>query len=375
VNARVALVHGDNRYDNIARALDLVSAQVDLQGRRQVVIKPNFVSTRRQLAATHVDAVRAVLDFVRARYAGRLVIAEGAALSSTWEGFERFGYLDLANRYAVALMDLNADQVVPVQVYDRRLKPITLRLARTVVESDFRISVGPPKTHDAVIVTLSLKNMIMGSLVNPAVASREDAQRPATLGRLARVTPRFVRESPVAEWAKARLPVGNSSDKLAMHQGYSMINLNLAMLAPWVQPHLAVIDGFQAMEGAGPVDGDPVDWQIALAGTDALAVDSLTTHLMGFDPAEVGYLDYCRRLELGIGEMDRIAVIGDVDPDSVRRRFRPHPTYRQQRDWHLPGVECLPLTPTLSQRERESRLLAWGKMQDESQSAACQSSS
>jgi hypothetical protein len=102
---------------------------------------------------------------------------------------------------------------------------------------------------------------------------------------------------------------------------------------------LAVLDGFQAMEGPGPLNGDLVEWDIALAGTDALAVDSLMAHLMGFDPADIGYLNYCHRLELGRGAINQIEVLGNVAPNSVRRRFRPHPTYKQQCRWSLADIE------------------------------------
>ncbi len=339
MNAQVSLIRGDERYANVAQALEWVADQVSFQGRQRVLIKPNFVSTHRQLAATHVDAARAVLDFVRARYAGPLTLAEGSALSSTWEGFDRYGYRALVDRYDVDLVDLNADQAVPIQVYDRRLRPQTLRLARTVVESDLRISVGPPKTHDVVIVTLSLKNMVMGSLVNRTVTDCPGAGRPSPLRRLGRRLPQALRQTRLVQVLKARLPLGGGSDKMAMHQGYPVINLNLAMVAPWVAPHLAVIDGFRAMEGAGPEDGDPLDWRIALAGVDPLAVDSLTARLMGFDPADVGYLSYCRQLGLGVSQPDQIEVLGNVAPEAVRRRFRPHPDYARQRGWHLDGVE------------------------------------
>jgi uncharacterized protein (DUF362 family) len=339
MRASVGLVRGEHRYGNVAQALNLVAEQVAFQGRQRVVVKPNFVSTRHQPAATHVDAVRAVLDFVRARYEGPLSIAEGAALGDTWQGFERFGYRELVKRYDVKLVDLNADQTIPAQVYDRRLKPKTLRLARTLVESDLRISVGPPKTHDVVIVTLSLKNVIMGALVNPVLLTRPGTHRwVAKARRLLRLA--WFRQQ--SRWRLLeRLPVLllDKSDKVSMHQGYPVMNLNLALLGPWVYPHLAVIDGFRAMEGAGPTGGEPVDWRVALAGVDALAVDSLTAWLMGFDPAQIGYLSYCRRLGLGVGELERIDVLGDVDPETVRCSFRPHPTFEQQRAWHLKDVE------------------------------------
>ena len=64
------LVHF-RRYENIIQAVGQIAADVDLSGKQHVLIKPNFVVTHKPLAATHVDAVRAVLDFVRSRYEGR----------------------------------------------------------------------------------------------------------------------------------------------------------------------------------------------------------------------------------------------------------------------------------------------------------------
>ncbi len=337
--ATVSLIQGPDRYDNVRTALDLIADDITFDGRRQVLIKPNFVS-QRQLAATHNDAMRAVLDFVRARYAGPVVIAEGAALVNTWQSFAHFGYEALIAPYDVRLVDLNADDTVFVQVYDRRWKPRTLRLARTVVESDLRISVGPPKTHDTVIVTLSIKNMVMGSLINPMVAARDFSRR-ESLSSLDKLTPQWLRFSALADWAMERMAENNLSDKFAMHQGYPVINLNMAMLAPWVWPHVAVIDGFEAMEGPGPTKGDPVDWRVALAGTDALAVDAFTTSLMGFDPNGIGYLHYCRRLGLGVADFAEIKTIGNIEPEAVRRQFKPHPGYRRQLKWHLEAASQL----------------------------------
>ncbi len=163
--SQVALVRGSDRYNNIVQALNLIEGDIDLGDKKLILIKPNFVSTRRQLAATHVDAVRAVLDWLRPRYDGLITIGEGAATSDTFDGYRNFGYLALAEEYNVRFEDLNQDQWVPIEVYDRNLRPMAVRVARTTVESDFRISVGPPKTHDAVIVTLSLKNIVVGSLI------------------------------------------------------------------------------------------------------------------------------------------------------------------------------------------------------------------
>ncbi len=329
---RIALVQGEKRYENVAQALRLIADQVDLGAARYLLIKPNFVSTCRQIAATHVEAVRALLDFLRARYDGPIVIAEGAAVSNTMEGFRHFGYLPLVEAYDVVLLDLNADETVPVTVYDRRFRPLTLRVARTVVEADYRISVGPPKTHDTVVVTLALKNMVMGALVNPRARGGDGrlVGRPETLRRL--------REMQVLRWqgmAGASGSGDHGSHKMAMHQGYPAINLNLALIAPRVAPHLAVIDGYVGMEGSGPTAGDPVTWRIALAGTNPLAVDWLTTRLMGFDPERVGYLHHLRQMGLW-PDPEAVEVVGNADPEAVTRSFRPHPSTDHQYHWQLP---------------------------------------
>jgi len=231
--------------------------------------------------------------------------------------------------------------VVSVEVRDRRLRPQTLRLARTVVDADLRLSVGPPKTHDAAIVTCSIKNMVLGTLVNRMAATRrspaetKEERRPklSLLPILAKLVPHSWRYSRFAHLVAGRIASNSNSDKFAMHQGYPTINLNIAKLAPWVWPDIAIVDGFQAMEGAGPTQGDPVDWRVALAGTDALAVDSLTASLMGFDPTGIGYLSYCRQMGLGEGDLAAIETLGNVGPADVRRSFRPHPAYEQQRAW------------------------------------------
>lgn len=336
---RVALVRGDSRYDGVARALRTIEDSIDLEDVRRLLIKPNFVSVERQLAATHVDAVRAVLDFVRARYDGAVTVAEGAAVSPTGEGFRRFGYESLVDRYDVDLVDLNADETVAVRIYNRRLRPLTVDLARTAVEADYRISVGPPKTHDVVIVTLSIKNMVMGALVNPGVAGNGGGVLSRTRS-VARLIPDWMRRSGAVEWLKGAI-LGSTwgSSKMAMHQGMRAINLNLAMVAPHVWPHLAVVDGWHGMEGEGPSDGDGVEWRVALAGADSLAVDAVTTELMGFDAERVGYLQYCGELGLGIGALEGIDLTGNIAPADVQKSFKAHPTYGNQLDWCIQGVE------------------------------------
>ena len=331
MKSRVALIKGTKRYDNLAQALALIEDDIDLSDKKRILIKPNFVSTREQLASTHVEAVRAVLDWLRPRHDGPITIGEGAAVSETFDGYRNFGYLDLAEEYNVRFVDLNQDEWTPVQVYDRRLRPMAVRVARITLESDFRISIGPPKTHDAVIVTLSLKNMIVGSLIR--------GRGGGLFQMVGQLLPDRLTNSALAEKAKSHLSTVSRSDKFALHQGYHGLNLNLYSLAKVIAPHLSVIDGFVGMEGSGPSSGTPVDLRVAIASTDFLAADTVATRLMGFDLDEVGYLHYCKLGGLGAGDLNDIEIVGNTTIEECLRPFQPHPTYRQQLQWHLPSVE------------------------------------
>ena len=345
--ARLSLIRGDDRYHNVCAALDALDDQIDLAGRRRVLIKPNFVATDNPLATTHADATRALLDFLRRRYDGPISIAEGPAVGTAAEAFARFGYQELAREYHAELLDLNHDETIGVDARDWRLRPLRLQMARSALESDFRISIGPPKTHDVVIVTLSIKNMVMGTLVS-RFTHAGDSQNGrggdgGAVGRLSKllkgIVPEWVRGLPPAEWAEFRaMSLLEPSDKMKMHQSYPVINLNLALLAPHVMPHLAVLDGYEAMEGNGPTGGTPVPLRVAVAGTDALAVDVLGAALMGFDAREVGYLHYCARLGLGTADLAEIEVVGNATLDECRRSFRPHDRYKRQRRWPSPRV-------------------------------------
>jgi len=285
----VSLVQGDDRYKNIKKALDKIKEEIKkkIQGKQKILIKPNFVSTQRQLAATHKEAVRAILDFLKELTSQKIVIAEGAALGETDEGFRNFGFYEFQKEYNVEFRDLNKDDFVKVKLYDKNLKPLEFKVARTVIESDFRISSALLKTHDSVIVTLTLKNIAVGALLN----------------------------------------------KSDIHQGPKAINLNLAKLAEILHPHLAVVDGLVGMEGEGPVHGDPVEMNLAIAGTDFLAVDALGAYLMGFNPFDVGYIYHCWKKKLGEADVSKIKIVGAENIEKLRKKFKPHSTLKEQLKW------------------------------------------
>lgn len=291
-----------------------------------------MISVERQLAATHVDAVRALLDFLLARTSAEVIIGEGTGTGSagTMVGFKNFGYLSLAQEYDVRLVDLNTDEPVTTHILDVNLRPLSVSLAKTVVDSDFRISICPPKTHDCVVVTASLKNMVMGSLLR---RQNQVVNRFFLYGELFAKKVLGMSSSGRAPTLVANI-TGNN--KIKVHQGYAVMNLNLYKLAKLIPPHLAIIDGLQGMEGEGPVEGEEVKLGMALASTDFVACDSLMASIMGFDISQIGYLYYSWKQGLGQGDISQIDIVGDR---TETRPFKPHPAYEDQPKWQLAGVE------------------------------------
>jgi uncharacterized protein (DUF362 family) len=298
--AVVSLVAEADRGRAVRGALEALgpSLAAALAGAERVLLKPNFVSCRHALAATHVDASRAVLECVRPHVRGEIVIAEGPALGEAAEGFAAYGYRELAEEFGATLVDLNAAAAATLEVFDEEFRPLKVRVARPVLESDFRIAVGPPKTHDAVIVTLSVKNMVMGAVVRT--------------GR----------------------GMGPDDDKWAMHRGPAAMNVNLFLVAREVWPQLGVVDGHVAMEGEGPIYGSAVPWGFAAASLDPLALDYVVCKMMGVEPRDVGYLYYAGRAGWGAFSNEDIDVKGG-DPAALARKLKLHSTAGEQYDWRL----------------------------------------
>ena len=62
--ARVGLSRQGDRRKNVYRALDLVREDVTPKVRQQVMLKPNFLTSKNQLASSHADAMRGAIDFL-----------------------------------------------------------------------------------------------------------------------------------------------------------------------------------------------------------------------------------------------------------------------------------------------------------------------
>jgi len=302
-----ALVKGDTRTDNVLKALKLIEPDIrkGLARKKRVVIKPNMVGTNVQLCASHADCLEGILEFLKPLVKEDIIIAESAAGAPAAEGYENYGYYRLKKKYKVRFLDLDDEPFSIRYAIDQRFYPQAVRFSQLLLDPHtYVISSAIPKTHDRAVVTLSLKNIVFGA----AIKDKGFRWGPAGFGK--------------------------KNDKPIVHGGPSNegIHFNLFMLAKELHPDLAVIDGFQGMEGDGPMGGTPVDHRVAIASTDWLAADRIAVELMGFDFGKVGYLSFSAKAGLGQGDLARIEILGEKVADHILK-YRPHRTVDQQYRW------------------------------------------
>lgn len=305
----VALVHGDDRRKNVLEALAAIDDQIRprLNAKKRVVIKPNDVHAENQLASTHVDAIRGILDYLEPRFKGPVTIAE-SSYADTWTAFRNFKYPDLIGEYKslqVSLVDLNEEgKSAQIPLLDGNLHVVPVHLAARLLDPDaFIIDAALLKAHNYVVATLSVKNMVLGA----PLRNGPQETKPWT-------------------------------DKMLFHTSHHVSHYNMLVTAQAMQPFwgVAVIDGFEGMEGNGPSSGTPVPSRVAIASTDFIAADRVGVECMGLDPRWVGYLQYCGQVGLGNYELAKIDVLG-ASLASVQKKYRLHADVERQLRWMAPG--------------------------------------
>lgn len=305
----VSLVQGENRQANVYQALMAVDDQVrpKLATARRVLIKPNNVGVEEPLCATHADTLRAILEYLGPRFKGPVAIAEASA-RDTWTGFRNYKYPEVVQEYKSMnpeLVDLNQEGKFVLQpVLDRNFHLIPVRLAARVVEpGTFVISSAMLKSHNYVVATLSIKNMVIGSPLH--------SMNPSGPGAF--------------------------NHKRLFHAGFHIMHYNMLRTAQRLQPNwgVAVIDGFEGMEGNGPRLGTPVPHRIAIASTDFLAADRVGLECMGVDPRHVGYLQYSAQMGLGNYDLAKIDLHGPAIA-SVKKKYKLHEWVDEELHWMDP---------------------------------------
>jgi Uncharacterized conserved protein len=313
-NSRVSLVTGGDRADMAFRALQPFSKEIaQAVGNKRIIVKPNLVSSSIQLSATHKDTIEGILEFYKSiKKLNNVVVAESTADGPAMVAYDNYGFIPVAEKYKVKLIDVDDHPSQLLYVMDELdLRPKPVRMSSLLTDrNNFVMSVARFKTHDRVVATLTLKNVVLGAPV----------------------------KDPGFAFGRNRT-AGTKSDKAIVHgNGFRGIHFNLFNSAFTIRPDLGFVDGYDGMEGDGPTNGTVVDHRVCIAGLDWLAVDRVGLELMGVDSAKVGYLTYCGEAGLGQYDINKIEIVGEKIADHIKP-YKMSRNYEKHLQWMNPIKE------------------------------------
>jgi uncharacterized protein (DUF362 family) len=300
----------------------LAAMRLHLDGER-AVIKPNvtagehFADPESGIGA-HPAFVRGMIEYLcgQGAPARRIAIIEDPRNSDDnaprhWRGT---GYDTLAAETGVQLRCPTTYSCVKRAV-PQPLAHQTLNVSRlAVAPGTVLINVPKLKTHNLGITTLCLKNLM--GLVN-ARDRHFCGQAWKELPEPARSDPR-----PREQWLER-----------AMHERWQEgLARRLADTAQVIRPALNVVEGVVGREGTGFQRGRNRALGLVIAGVNMVAVDAVSSYLMGFDPQRLIYLRVAASIGLGVNDLDKLRVYvareGEIVPCADLDRFRADPPFR-----------------------------------------------
>jgi len=273
MTSKVAVVKGSRGHEPVYRALDLIDYETTLAGRERVLVKVNFITTKTWDTGATTDpvVVEAIIQKLKELDIETMVVESDASMTNATKAFKATGMAEMCESHGVEWVNLrHLKDTVEVPVPGSAVLG-SIKVPRLVTESAI-ISAAKLKTHAITAVTLGMKNLF-----------------------------------------------GLLPDKFKGKYHVRGMHKVIADIAATFPPDLTVIDGFVAMEGLGPVNGNPVAMDTILAGADPVATDATAARAMGFNPSQIGHIQMAH--ERGLGEINDVLVLGD-GLEAVKKEFK-----------------------------------------------------
>ncbi len=295
------------RKENIQKIMEKLQKIVPFNRINSILVKVMLHGYREIYANTNVESVEILVSYLR-KFSNikKIAVGEGSRGiyydRETYEMFKRFKYKNLESQ-GVELVDLdslpheNSFEVEMTSGFKEKVR-------FTKPDYDLILSLVPPKTHDFIIVSLGMFNMI--GFIHP-----ED---------------------------KAKIfgtDLNTLKDKsIYQEQNFlkviKVVHKNIVTMNKNIHSNVSIIDGLYGMEGKGPLKGSPVFHGFCVGSTDFVLADALSAVSMGLKPQEIGYLYYAEKE--GLGSLNTKNYFGERI-EYVRFPYRMHQLFELQKRW------------------------------------------
>ncbi len=294
----------EGTFSAIQQAVDLLGGiRAFVKSGERVLIKPNLLKASSPEAAvtTHPEVVRAVIRLVR-EADGAALVGDSPGMGDLRKVCEKTGILDVVSEEGATLVEL--DEVVQVRNHGRFQR---FEIARAAYEADAIINLPKFKTHGMTTLTGAVKNLF------GCVPGKRKVQWHFNTG--------------------------------VNHELFALMLIELCAL---LRPRLTIMDAVIGMEGNGPGSGDPRQIGVVIAGEDPVAVDVVSSSVVGVASEKLPVIRAAVAAGYGETRLDRIRVLGTALSGIEVKHFRLPP--QAHLEWRLPEWARMVLKDALTTR-------------------------
>ncbi len=263
-------------FTEVKKAIGLVGGiTAFIKPESWVLVKPNLLMAKppEYGITTHPEVVRAVIKILKG-IGCKISVGDGP---SVWG--KQIENIDEVYT-ATGIRKICVEEDVELVKFDKRRMRQKFPLAAMLDDCDYLVNVPKLKTHELTILTGAIKNLF--GLVS-------------------------------------------GTYKTELHKKYfdkeDFAKILVDIYAE-VKPALTVVDGIVGMEGDGPATAGKLrDIGLLLAGSDAVALDSVMASMMGVKPLDVLFIKEAVKRGIGQADIGSISVLGEKLKDAVMKDF------------------------------------------------------
>jgi uncharacterized protein (DUF362 family)/Pyruvate/2-oxoacid:ferredoxin oxidoreductase delta subunit len=265
----------------VRQSLDLLGgAGAFLVSGARVFVKINHLSPHappERAICTHPAFLREVLRLLLEKDV-RVTVGDDVNFGPGDE-FLTTGFRQVCAEMGVPLVNLRQTGFTEVPIAGALLDSVYI--ARPVLEADLVLNLPKLKTHSLTVFTGAVKNLY------------------------------------------GTIPYGLRLDGHRRFGRNDLFSRMLVDVFSAIPRQFTIMDAVIGMGGEGPSSGVPKEIGLIIAGEDGVAVDAVASSIIGHDPLQVVTTSEAHKRNLGLGDLERIQVIGESLARVRVRDFRP----------------------------------------------------
>ncbi|ACL15732.1 DUF362 domain-containing protein [Methanosphaerula palustris] len=289
-----SIIKVSNLHEDIINSLEFIKWKDSIRNGSMVFIKPNFTYPfYKEGITTNPVVLKEILAILKDR-AGRVIVGESNGGNHSFtanQAFKGHGMPEICKETGAELVNLSTlpSRFIEDTIQGKRVKVQVPDLL--VDEIDCFISVPVLKVHVMTTITLSMKNL----------------------------------------W-------GCYPDTMRCLQ-HKYLSRKLTLLTKVIKPKIVLIDGTYALNGHGPMYGEPVKTDLLIAANNPVVADAFGSTLMGIPASRVEHIMFAEKEGLGTTDLD--AVQFNDDWKKYQLQFQVNKTLIDSLSTILFNSECM----------------------------------